>query len=108
MAEFDILYNKGISREGDILDLAARYEFIRKAGAFYSYGETKLGQGRENSKAFLEQNEKITKELEKLIRQHCSEATASAISPTASREAAKTPPLREAELQKNRRVSDSA
>ena len=108
VAEFDILYNKGISREGDILDLAARYEFVRKAGAFYSYGETKLGQGRENSKAFLEQNEKITKELEKLIRQHCSEATASAISPTASREAAKTPPLREAELQKNRRVSDSA
>lgn len=69
VAEFDILFNKGISREGDILDLAAKYEFVRKAGAFYSYGETKLGQGRENSKDFLEQNEKITKELEKLIRE---------------------------------------
>ncbi len=69
VAEFDILYNKGISREGDILDLAAKYEFVRKAGAFYSYGETKLGQGRENSKDFLVKNEKITKELEKLIRE---------------------------------------
>jgi len=94
VAEFDILYNKGISREGDILDLATRYEFVRKAGAFYSYGETKLGQGRENSKAFLEQNEKITKELEKLIRQHCNDAAISA--------------LTGGELQKSRRVSDSA
>lgn len=74
VAEFDILYNKGISREGDILDLAAKYEFIRKAGAFYSYGETRLGQGRENSKEFLEQNEKLTKELEKLIREKVATA----------------------------------
>ncbi|MFA5855378.1 MAG: recombinase RecA [Candidatus Gracilibacteria bacterium] len=69
VAEFDILYNRGISREGDILDLAAKYEFVRKAGAFYSYGETKLGQGRENSKTFLEANNKITRELEALIRE---------------------------------------
>lgn len=69
VAEFDILYNKGISREGDILDLATKYEFIRKAGAFYSYGEIKLGQGRENSKDFLGKNEKLSKELEKLIRE---------------------------------------
>lgn len=69
VAEFDILYNRGISRTGDILDLAAKYELVRKAGAFYSYGETKLGQGRENSKEFLEENEKLTKELEKLIRE---------------------------------------
>ncbi len=68
-AEFDILYNKGISKVGDILDLAAKYEFVRKAGAFYSYGETKLGQGRENSKNFLEENKKIADELELMIRE---------------------------------------
>ncbi|MBT4384963.1 recombinase RecA [Candidatus Peregrinibacteria bacterium] len=67
-AEFDILYNQGISKEGDILDLATKYEFVRKAGAFYSYGENKLGQGREKSKAFLRENKKITNELEKLVR----------------------------------------
>jgi len=76
VAEFDILYNRGISREGDILDLAAKYEFVRKAGAFYSYGETKLGQGRENSKTFLEANNKITRELEALIREKVIEQNA--------------------------------
>ncbi len=73
IAEFDILYNKGISREGDILDLAAKYEFVRKAGAFYSYGDKKLGQGRENSKIFLEENPKVTTELEKSIRDRLAE-----------------------------------
>lgn len=68
VAEFDILYNQGISREGDLLDLATKYEFVRKAGAFYSYGDTRLGQGRENSKDFLKNDPKLTKELEKLVR----------------------------------------
>lgn len=68
-AEFDILFNEGISREGDILDLAAKYEFIRKSGAFYSYGEEKLGQGRENSKAYLKENKKLSNELDKLVRE---------------------------------------
>lgn len=68
-AEFDILFNEGISKEGDILDLAAKYEFVRKSGAFYSYGEVKMGQGRENSKAFLKENKKITAELDKMIRE---------------------------------------
>ena len=67
IAEFDILYNQGISKEGDILDLAAKYEIVRKSGAFYSYGETRLGQGRENSKSFLRENQKLTSELEKGI-----------------------------------------
>ncbi len=67
-AEFDIMFNRGISKVGDILDLAAKYELVRKAGAFYSYGETKMGQGRENSKAFLEENPELTQELEGLIR----------------------------------------
>ncbi|QQR54620.1 recombinase RecA [Candidatus Peregrinibacteria bacterium] len=68
-AEFDILYNKGISKVGDILDLATKYEFVRKSGAFYSYGDTKLGQGRENSKSFLEGNKELSQELEGLIRE---------------------------------------
>ncbi|MFT7184427.1 MAG: recombination protein RecA [Oceanicoccus sp.] len=68
VAEFDILYNQGISKEGDILDLAAKYELVRKAGAFYSYGETRLGQGREKSKAFLKENQKMTSEIEKLVK----------------------------------------
>lgn len=68
-AEFDILYNRGISREGDILDLATKYEFVRKSGAFYSYGETRLGQGRENSKEFLVTNPQLAKELEGMVRE---------------------------------------
>lgn len=70
IAEFDILYNRGISYLGDIIDLASKYEITRKSGAFYSYKETKLGQGRENVKSFLESNQKILKELEKEIREY--------------------------------------
>lgn len=66
-AEFDIMYNKGISRTGDVLDLGVKYGIIKKAGAFFSYGETRLGQGRENSKQFLEENQKIMKEIETKI-----------------------------------------
>ncbi len=75
-AEFDILYNRGISREGDILDLAARYELVRKSGAFYSYGDTRLGQGRENAKAFLEENTAMRGELEKIIRERIAASNA--------------------------------
>ncbi len=67
IAEFDILYNKGISYIGDLVDLASKYEITRKSGAFYSYKELKLGQGRDNVKSFLEGNQKIMKELEKEI-----------------------------------------
>lgn len=58
-AEFDIMYNKGISFEGDLIDLASKYNVVRKAGAFYSYGDTKLGQGRENCKLTLCENKKL-------------------------------------------------
>jgi recombination protein RecA len=66
-AEFDIMYNKGISRLGDLIDLGVKYEVIKKAGAFYSYGENKIGQGRENTRSFLslKENEKIAKSIEK-------------------------------------------
>lgn len=68
IARFDIMYNKGISKEGDIVDLGVQFDVLKKSGAFYSYGDIKLGQGRENSKNFLTENEKICKEIEKKIR----------------------------------------
>jgi recombination protein RecA len=66
-AEFDIMYGKGISIEGEIVDLSSKYNITRKAGAFYSYKDIKLGQGRENAKDFLGANKKIANELHKAI-----------------------------------------
>lgn len=68
-AEFDIIYGKGISNEGCILDLGVENDIVNKAGAWYSYGETRLGQGRENSKEFLETSPELTKEIELKIRE---------------------------------------
>jgi recombination protein RecA len=68
-AEFDIMYNEGISKAGDILDLATQLEIIQKRGAFFSYGDMRLGQGRENSKEFLRQNPDVSNEIETVIRQ---------------------------------------
>ena len=68
-AEFDIMYNEGISKEGDIIDLATALEIITKRGAFFSYGDVRLGQGRENSKEYLRQNPELCKEIETAVRQ---------------------------------------
>ena len=68
-AEFDIMYNEGISRMGDLLDLGTELEIITKRGSFYSYGELRLGQGRENSKNFLRENPDLAEEIELTIRQ---------------------------------------
>jgi recombination protein RecA len=68
-AEFDIMYNEGISKVGDVLDLGVEYNLIDKRGAYFRYGETLLGQGRENAKVFLAENSALTFELENLIRQ---------------------------------------
>jgi len=70
VAEFDVMYNEGISTEGDILDLGTQLEIITKRGAFYSYGDIRLGQGRENSKEFLRQNQDLLEELDSAIREH--------------------------------------
>ncbi|WP_425447499.1 recombinase RecA [Dethiothermospora halolimnae] len=67
-AEFDIMYGQGISREGNILDVAVKCEIIKKAGSWYSYGDDKLGQGRENAKDFLKENPKIAREIELKVR----------------------------------------
>jgi recombination protein RecA len=68
-AEFDIMFNEGISKAGDILDLATKFEVVQKRGAFYSYGDTRLGQGRENAKDYLRQNMDLAMEIEGFIRQ---------------------------------------
>lgn len=68
-AEFDIMYNEGISKTGCIVDLGVEYDVLDKRGAFFRYGETLLGQGRENSKQFLQENPEIFAELDALIRQ---------------------------------------
>jgi recombination protein RecA len=71
-AEFDIMYNEGISKVGDLIDLATQLEIVDKRGAFFSYGETRLGQGRENSKEFLRQNPDLANEIEGIIRQRAT------------------------------------
>ncbi len=68
VAEFDIMFDEGISRMGDLLDLGATTEIVKKSGSFYSYGETRLGQGRENSKQFLQENPDLAEALEREIR----------------------------------------
>ena len=68
VAEFDIMFNHGISRMGDLLELGTAQGIIKKSGAFYSYGETRLGQGRENSKEFLTQHPEIADSVEARIR----------------------------------------
>ena len=66
-AEFDIEYGVGISKEGGLLDMALEHDLIQKSGSFFSYGETRLGQGRNNTKEFLRDNPELAAELEKKI-----------------------------------------
>jgi len=66
-AEFDILYGEGISREGDVLDLASDIGLVEKSGAWYSYGDDRIGQGREQARQFLKENPKVLARLEKAI-----------------------------------------
>ena len=67
--EFDIMYNEGISVTGDVLDLAVEYGLVDKRGAYFRYGETLIGQGRENAKTYLSENPEMMDELERLIRE---------------------------------------
>jgi recombination protein RecA len=68
-AEFDIMFNEGISKAGDLLDLATKLEVITKRGAFFSYGDIRIGQGRENAKEYLRSNPDLMAEIETVIRQ---------------------------------------
>ena len=69
-AEFDIMFGKGISKEGDILDLATKLDLVNKSGAWYAYNGDKIGQGRENAKTYLSQHPEVMEELEEKIRAH--------------------------------------
>jgi recombination protein RecA len=69
-ALFDILYGEGISREGDLLDLAANSDIIEKTGAWFNYGKERIGQGRENAKEFLKTNPKVVAEIEHKLKEH--------------------------------------
>ena len=67
-AEFDIMYNEGISRTGNIVDVGVKENIVQKSGAWFSYGEIRLGQGRENAKQYLKENPEIALEIENKIR----------------------------------------
>ncbi len=69
-AEFDIMFGQGISREGDILDLAVNLNIIVKSGAWFAYNDAKIGQGRENAKQYLRDNPAVMAEVEKKVREH--------------------------------------
>jgi recombination protein RecA len=72
-AEFDIIYNQGISKSGDLLDLAADMNLVKKSGAWFSYQDQRIGQGRENSRRFLEENPTLMDELETKVRENLSQ-----------------------------------
>ena len=71
-AEFDIMYGQGISREGELLDMAVRLDIINKSGAWFNYGETRLGQGRDNVKAYIRDNPEFYAEIEAKVRENFS------------------------------------
>ena len=68
VVEFDLMYGKGISKVGELIDLGAKADIVEKSGAWYAYKGEKIGQGRENAKTYLEQNPKIAQEIELAIR----------------------------------------
>ena len=80
-AEFDIMFGEGISREGELMDYGVKLDIIDKSGAWFSYGSTKLGQGRENAKAFLKENEAIAAEIENKIRENIGDALSASAEP---------------------------
>jgi len=67
-AEFDVMYGEGISRTGDLLDLAVDKRIVEKSGAWFAYGGERLGQGRENAKQFLKENPEVHKTIEERVR----------------------------------------
>ena len=78
-AEFDIMFGEGISREGDILDVATNLDIVQKSGAWYAYLGEKIGQGRENAKAYLKQNQEVCEEIANAIREHYAESDESEV-----------------------------
>ncbi len=85
-AEFDIIYGKGISKEGCVLDMAVESDIVNKSGAWYSYGSTRIGQGRENAKEYLTANPELLIEIDKLVREKYSLNTGSILKSESSDE----------------------
>ena len=73
VAEFDIMYNQGISKTGDVLDLAVLHNIVGKSGAWFDYADAKIGQGREASKAYLAKNPEVLAEIEAKVRAKVAE-----------------------------------
>jgi len=82
-AEFDILYGEGISREGDVLDLAVTHNIVEKSGAWYSFGGERIGQGRENTRSFLKENKDIYAKIDAALRKQLGIGAAKADVPEA-------------------------
>ena len=74
MVEFDLMYGKGISKSGELIDLGAKADVVEKSGAWYAYKGEKIGQGRENAKLYLEKNPKVADEIETAIRTKAGKA----------------------------------
>ena len=79
VCEFDIIYGEGISREGSLLDMAVTRDIIHKSGAWFSYNEQRIGQGRESAKQYLKDNPEIAKDIENIIRQEMANASAAVL-----------------------------
>lgn len=86
-AEFDIVYGKGISKSGNILDLAVNLDIVEKSGAWFSYSGTRIGQGRENAKRYLEENPEIMNEIEQKVRANFNKAFEQSLDDEAGEEA---------------------
>ena len=100
-AEFDIIYGKGISKEGDILDLAADVDIVNKSGAWYAYGGAKIGQGRENAKSYLREHPAVCAEVETKVREKHglpADETVAALAANAAEEEAQDAAFAEAGL----------
>ena len=75
VVEFDLMYGKGISKVGELIDLGAKAEIVEKSGAWYAYKGEKIGQGRENAKTYLQKNPEVAVEIEKIIRDKAAAIT---------------------------------
>jgi recombination protein RecA len=99
VAEFDIMYNEGISKVGGILDLGVEAGLVEKRGSFYTYGEGRIGQGRENAKQYLRENPDLAQELAKEILAHAGliNGNGAVISPNGHEEGEEAPPTGQGE-----------
>jgi recombination protein RecA len=90
IAEFDIMYGEGVSKESELIDLGVKYNFVEKAGAWYSYGKDRIGQGKDNSRIFLKDNPEIAMELETKIRDIISADTEAPVTDKKAKSKAKS------------------